>query len=314
VFKKASRKRIKLKIAMTGGPGTGKTTSSNRLARGLVGPQGKVALIDTENGSASLYSDRFDFDVVEIAPPFEHQKLVEAINAAVSGDYDAVIIDSASHFWEGILEYKDKLDRRGGNSFSNWNEAGRHFKEIINAVLQSPIHVICCLRSKVDYVIEQDGKGKAVPKKVGLAPIMRDGVEFEFTTVFDIDTTHNAATSKDRTGLFTDRIFQITEETGEHLARWLQEVPEPVVEKPQSTDTQPAKPAEPAKPADTTIVYDSAHAPAPHLVELAEVIREGGWDHDQLTRWKLGNLDALTPEQAAKAVAFLQGKLAPRED
>jgi hypothetical protein len=300
VFKKASRKRIKLKIAMTGGPGTGKTTSSNRLARGLVGPEGKIALIDTENGSASLYSDRFDFDVLEIAPPFEHQKFVEAINAAVSGDYDAVIIDSASHFWEGILEYKDKLDRRGGNSFTNWNTAGRHFKEIINAVLQSPIHVICCLRSKVDYVIEQDGKGKATPKKVGLAPIMRDGVEFEFTTVFDIDMSHHAATSKDRTGLFTDRIFQITEETGEQLARWLQEVPVPA-----AADKQTAAPTAPASASEPVygITEDQQAA-------IAELLVKGDWTMDQVTKWKLQDLSALTREQADKAIAFLNSKLA----
>jgi hypothetical protein len=293
VFKKASRKRIKLKIAMTGGPGTGKTTSSNRLARGLVGPGGKIALIDTENGSASLYSDRFDFDVLEVAPPFEHQKFVGAISAAVAAGYDAIIIDSASHFWEGILEYKDKLDRRGGNSFTNWNEAGRHFKEIINAVLQSPIHVICCLRSKVDYVIEQDGKGKATPRKVGLAPIMRDGVEFEFTTVFDIDSSHHAATSKDRTGLFTDRIFQITEETGEQLALWLQEVP------------AAAEPA-PSTPAPAETVYG---ATTDQLEAIGQLIAQGGFGAEQLAKWKLADPSALTAEQAASTIAFLTAKV-----
>lgn len=294
MFKKASRKRIKLKTALTGIAGSGKTTSALRLARGLVGPNGKIALIDTENGSASLYSDRYDFDVCEITPPFDHQKFVEAIRSAVEAGYQVVIIDSASHFWEGILEFKDKLDRRGGNSFMNWNEAGRQFKGILNAVLQSPVHVICCLRSKIDYVIEQDQKGKATPRKIGLAPIMRDGVEYEFTTVFDIDLSHHAATSKDRTGLFTDRIFQITEESGNQLASWLESAKEPVNQ----------------DPIDPTIAYDNEHAPAPHLVELIEVIREGGWEHDQLSRWKLGDLALLSSEQAAKATAFLKGKLA----
>ncbi|MFW5883128.1 MAG: ATP-binding protein [Verrucomicrobiota bacterium] len=303
MFQKASRKRIKLKVAISGPAGSGKTTSSIRLARGLVGETGKVAVIDTENGSASLYSDRYDFDVCEVAPPFEHQKFIEAIEAAVQAGYAAVIIDSASHFWEGILEYKDKLDRRGGNSFTNWNQAGRHFKDILNAVLQSPVHVICCLRSKIDYVIEQDGKGKAAPKKVGLAPIMRDGVEYEFTTVFDIDLNHQAATSKDRTGLFTDRIFQVTEETGAQLSQWLATAP-----------AEAAAPTQPATPTEPNVIYDNEQAPAPHLAELTQVIREGGWDQEQLTRWKLGNLDALTPEQATKAVAFLKGKLQPASE
>lgn len=295
MFTKASRKRIKLKTAITGPAGSGKTTSGIRLARGLAGPDGKVAVIDTENGSASLYSDRYDFDVCEITPPFDHQKFVEAIDAAVASGYDVVILDSASHFWEGILEYKDKLDRRGGNSFMNWNEAGRQFKGILNAVLQSPIHVICCLRSKIDYVVEQDGKGKATPKKVGLAPIMRDGVEYEFTTVFDVDLSHNAATSKDRTGIFTDKIFQITEDTGKELADWLATAKE-----------LPAKPAQPAT-AESRIEYDPEYAP--HLQPLIELIRKGNWKQEQLAVWKLGDLRNLTPEQAEKAVSFLTRKL-----
>jgi hypothetical protein len=290
VFQKASRKRIKLKTAITGPAGSGKTTSGLRLARGLAGPEGKIALIDTENGSASLYSDRYDFDVCEITPPFDHQKFVEAIKSAVAAGYDVMIIDSASHFWEGILEYKDKLDRRGGNSFTNWNEAGRQFKDILNSVLQSPIHVICCLRSKIDYVIEQDGRGKATPKKVGLAPIMRDGVEYEFTTVFDVDLSHNAATSKDRTGLFTDKIFQITEETGAQLAKWLESAGS--VETPQ--------------PATKESVYLAIDV---QVAEIADLIQKGRFTPEQVAKWRLSDPSTLTREQADKAIVFLKSKL-----
>ena len=287
MFKKASRKRIKLKVAVTGPAGSGKTTSSIRLARGLAGPDGKVAVIDTENGSASLYSDRYDFDVCEITPPFEHQKFIAAIDAAVKAGYDVVIIDSASHFWEGILQFKDALDRRGGNSFTNWNEAGRHFKDILNAVLQSPVHVICCMRSKMDYVIEQDGKGKATPKKVGLAPIMRDSIEFEFTVVFDIDLTHSAATSKDRTGLFTDRIFQITEDTGQQLVNWLDTAPE-------------------AAPAPAEPVYGVTDD---QLEAIAQLIAQGGFSPEQVAKWRISDPSTLTAEQAEKVVAFLTTKV-----
>ena len=287
MFKKASRKRIKLKVAVTGPAGSGKTTSSIRLARGLAGPDGKVAVIDTENGSASLYSDRYDFDVCEITPPFEHQKFIAAIDAAVKAGYDVVIIDSASHFWEGILQFKDALDRRGGNSFTNWNEAGRHFKDILNAVLQSPVHVICCMRSKMDYVIEQDGKGKATPKKVGLAPIMRDSIEFEFTVVFDIDLTHSAATSKDRTGLFTDRIFQITEDTGQQLVNWLDTAPE-------------------AAPAPAESVYGVTDD---QLEAIAQLIAQGGFSPEQVAKWRISDPSTLTAEQADKVVAFLTAKV-----
>ena len=287
MFQKASRKRIKLKVAVTGPAGSGKTTSAIRMARGLAGPDGKVAVIDTENGSASLYSDRYAFDVCEVSPPFDHQKFIGSINEAVAAGYDVVIIDSASHFWEGILAYKDALDRRGGNSFTNWNEAGRHFKEILNAVLQSPIHVICCMRSKIDYVIEQDGKGKATPKKIGLAPVMRDGIEFEFTSVFDIDLSHQAATSKDRTGLYTDRIFQITEATGQELVRWINSAAAP--------EPEPA-------PAPTPVQL-------PERTQLSGLITQGGWTREQLAQWKLDDLDALTREQVERSIAFLSARL-----
>jgi len=219
-FRKATREKVFLKLAVTGPSGSGKTYSSLRLARGLVGPTGKIALIDTENRSASLYADRFDFDTLDIAPPFENNKFVDGVNAAIEAGYQAIIIDSASHFWEGILDYKDKLDQRGGNSYTNWKIAGDKFGDIVKAVLQSPAHVICCMRSKMDYVQEKDERGKTTVKKVGLAPIMRDGIEYEFTTVFDVALNHQAAVSKDRSGLFVDKIFQITEETGAQLESW----------------------------------------------------------------------------------------------
>ena len=220
LFKKATREKVFLKLAITGPSGSGKTYSALRLARGLVGPSGKIALIDTENRSASLYADRFDFDSLEIAPPFDNEKFVDGVSAAVEAKYGAIVIDSASHFWEGILDYKDKLDQRGGNSYTNWKIAGEKFGGVIKAVLQSPTHVICCMRSKMDYVQEKDDRGKTQIKKVGLAPIMRDGIEYEFTTVFDVALNHQAAVSKDRSGLFVDKIFQITEETGAQLEAW----------------------------------------------------------------------------------------------
>jgi energy-coupling factor transporter ATP-binding protein EcfA2 len=221
IFQKAKRKNVFLKIAITGPSGSGKTYGALRLARGLVGPQGKVALIDTENGSASLYADTFDFDVLDIRPPFDNSKFVDGINAASSAGYSCIVIDSASHFWEGILAYKDMLDSRpGGNSYTNWRAAGDRFSDIIKAVLQSPVHVICCMRSKMDYVQEQDERGKKIVRKVGLAPIMRDGIEYEFTTVFDVGLDHKSTVSKDRTGLFVDKAFQITEGIGTELENW----------------------------------------------------------------------------------------------
>lgn len=227
-FTRATKARVAPKIAIAGVSGSGKTYSALRFARGLVGPNARVALIDTENGSASLYADKFEFDVCDVAPrtfdggrkAFWHADFRDAINDAINGGYDALIIDSASHIWEGVLDYKGELDKGGGNSYTNWNKAGAQYKTIIDLVLQAPIPVVCCFRSKIAYVLEADENGKQIPRKRGLAPIARDGVEYEFTTVFDVDFAHNATASKDRTELFVDS-ERITEATGERFRNWL---------------------------------------------------------------------------------------------
>ena len=254
MFKKATRKQAKIKLAVTGASGSGKTFSALRLATGLADGR-KVAVIDTENGSASLYSDRFDFDTLDLSPPFTHDKFIAAISAAEGAGYDVLVIDSASHIWEGILEYKSKLDGRGGNSYTNWADAGNKFKGILDAVLQSKLHVICCLRSKMDHVIDKDSSGRTTIKKVGMAPIMRDGIEYEFTTVLDVDMSHQASASKDRTGMFTDKIFQVTEDTGKMISQWL------------STASAPEAPKSSEIPLDVQIIeHPLAHRFVPILL------------------------------------------------
>lgn len=221
VFKKAERRGVYLKIAATGPSGSGKTTGAIRVGRGLVGPNGRIALIDTENKSASLYADLDDFDVLDMEAPYEAPKFTEAILAAEAAGYEVLIIDSFSHVWEAVLQYKEQLDRRGGNGYTNWGPAGEKFKDVLNALLRSRMHIIACMRAKTEYVLETNEKGKQVPRKVGLAPVMRGDIEFEFTTVFDLDMSHNAATSKDRTRMFDGRIFQLSTKVGEALAEWL---------------------------------------------------------------------------------------------
>jgi len=212
---------------MFGPSGSGKTYSALRLARGLVGPTGRIAFVDTENRSATLYSDLTEFYHLDLRPPFDHQKFIDSSKEAEKSGYDCVIIDSASHLWQGILDEKTNIDRRGGNQYTNWSEPTKHFNEVVQSFLQSRIHTISCMRSKQEYVLqtETNAKGREVqvPKKVGMAPVIRDNAEYEFTTVFEIGMDHLCATSKDRTGLFTDKTFQITEETGEQIKKWLSE-------------------------------------------------------------------------------------------
>jgi DNA polymerase III delta prime subunit len=224
-FTKAKRNDSFIKLALSGPSGSGKTFSALKLARGLVGPSGRIAYIDTENESAKLYSDLTEFFHCDLTPPFEYRKFIEAVENAEQVGFDCVVIDSLSHLWQGTLDYKSNLDRKGGNSFTNWNDAGKHFNEVIQTILQVKTHVIACLRVKQEYVLQEEvnakGKTVQVPKKVGTAPVIRDNIEYEFTTVLEIGMDHNAAPSKDRTGLFIDKTFRINERTGEQIALWL---------------------------------------------------------------------------------------------
>lgn len=232
-FKKAERKKAKLKLAISGPSGSGKTMSALRLAKGI---GGKVALIDTENESASLYSDRFEFDTASLTPPYTTDKYLAALNGAVEAGYDIIVIDSISHQWAGeggILNRKEQMDARGGNSFTNWGKMSPEQEKFKSAMLHCPAHLIVTMRSKQDYVMSEDGKGKSVPKKVGLAPVQREGMEYEFTTVFDVAMNHETAVSKDRTDIFKDTFFQITEDTGKTLAKWLDTGKEVDPEKPR---------------------------------------------------------------------------------
>lgn len=186
----------------------------------------RIALIDTENGSASLYADKFEFDTLTLEPPYTISKYINAVNAAVIEGYGILVIDSITHAWAGdggLLEKKEALDQRGGNSFSNWSSITKEHEKFKAMLLSSPVHLICTMRSKQDYVLEMNGKGKSAPKKVGLAPIQRDGMEYEFTAVFDVAMDHNCQVSKDRTGLFDGEIFKLSEKTGAKIADWVEE-------------------------------------------------------------------------------------------
>jgi hypothetical protein len=185
----------------------------------------KIALIDTENSSASLYSDLVEFDTLDISPPYTVQKYQDAIRLAEREGYDVIVVDSISHAWAaegGLLSKKDSMDARGGNSFTNFGVISKEHEVFKALLVNCKTHMICTMRSKQDYVIEQNEKGRSAPRKIGLAPIQREGMEYEFTTVLDVAMDHQAQASKDRTGLFGDNTaFKVTKETGEKLMTWL---------------------------------------------------------------------------------------------
>jgi len=228
-IQKAERKAVKIKLAITGPSGAGKTMSSLLLAKGLVSG-GRILVIDSEDGSSNLYADHdllggIQFDVIEIEAPYAVSKYLKALEMGVQEKYDAIIIDSLSHAWAGeggLLEKKQGLDSRGGNSYTNWATITKEQELFKSRIVHCPTHVIATMRSKQDYVIEANDKGKSAPKKVGLAPIQRDGLEYEFTIVFDVGMDHQFHVSKDRTGIFDGCIERITEKTGVLVKEWLE--------------------------------------------------------------------------------------------
>lgn len=237
-FKKAARAAIKLKLAIAGPSGSGKTLGALALARTLAGDGGSIAVIDTENGSASLYGDKgTSFDVLDLTPPFTSARYVEAMQMAVDGGYTVLVIDSLSHQWSGeggILARKEEMDKRpGSNSYTNWATFTKEHTAFISKIMHLPIHVIVTLRSKQDYILETNERGKQTPRKVGMAPVQREGLEYEFSVVFDVGMDHRAVASKDRTDLFGDEPVNLVKgDVGAQLVRWL-ESGRPYVEPPK---------------------------------------------------------------------------------
>ncbi|ELZ9357021.1 ATP-binding protein [Citrobacter freundii] len=224
-FEKAMRKKAKLRLALTGPSGSGKTYSALLVAKGI---GGKIAFIDTEKGSASLYSDIADFDVLELDPPFSPERFIEAIKSAEDAGYETLILDSITHEWGGVggcLELVDTIAKAKyrGNSWSAWSEINPRHRLFLDAILRSPMHIIATMRSKTETAqVEENGRKKVA--KLGMKSEQRDGVEYEFTTVLDIaHETHHAIASKDRTKLFSNSDPVILgEDTGKRLLDWLE--------------------------------------------------------------------------------------------
>lgn len=236
-FTKAVRKKAKLRLALTGPSGSGKTYGALMIAKGL---GGKIAVIDTEHGSASLYSHLAEFDTLELSAPYSPERYIEAIKAAEAAGYETLIIDSTTHEWNGsggCLEINERLAHAKfrGNTWSAWNETTPRHRAFIDALLQADMHIIATGRSKTETSqVEEGGRKKVV--KLGMKTEQRDGYEYEFTVVLDlIHDGHYATASKDRTGLFAGDPKPVGEDTGRMLAQWLDggaEVP-PVAHMPE---------------------------------------------------------------------------------
>jgi hypothetical protein len=219
-FVKATKQQARARIAVSGPSGAGKTYTSLIWARAL---GKKVAVIDTERGSASLYADVFDFDVLDLAPPYHPQRLMDALDLAAG--YDVVVCDSISHFWNGeggVLEIVDRA-KAGSDSYRAWSKGTPLQQHMVDALLRHPAHVIATMRSKMEYALVKGTDGKNAVQKLGLAPIQRDGIEYEFTVMVDLDMEHVAHVTKSRFDALADQDVPPSEtvEAAQRFAAWL---------------------------------------------------------------------------------------------
>lgn len=238
LIRKALRHEVPLKIGLTGPSGSGKTYSSLLLAKGLMGGSlDEVLVLDTEAGSADLYSDLGEYSVMQFNPPFNPQRYCKAIEYGIDQGFKCIILDSISPEWDGAGGCLD-LHSQFGGKFQDWAKVTPLHKAFIDAILQSKSHIICTMRRKQEYgMVEKNGR--MVVEKMGLKEIQRDGFEYELALNLDINMEHLATASKDRTGLFSDNLpFKITEATGKMIRDWntAKETKKPSQKKSKSGD------------------------------------------------------------------------------
>lgn len=230
MFKKATQDGSYARIALIGPAGSGKTYSALAMAKHL---GQRVALVDTERGSASKYANEFDFFAVD-PPDHSPRTYIEALKAAEEQGFDVIVLDSLSHAWMGrggALEQVENNRKRGNdNSFTAWRDVTPQHNALVDAMLSVKAHLVVTLRAKTEYAVEKDEKGRTSIRKVGLAPIQRDGLEFEFDVVGDLNLDHDYIISKTRCSVLDGRIYS---KPGYDLAKtildWLggpREVPE----------------------------------------------------------------------------------------
>ena len=257
MFNKAVKTESKLRMAIAGPSGSGKTYTALAVATALV-PGGRIAVIDTEHGSAAKYADQFAFDVANAAPPYHPDGLVKLVTFAANSGYDVVIVDSVSHYWSGaggVLDLKEDAERRmrNPNSYTAWKDVTPIHQRMVDTLVAIPAHVIVTMRSKQDYILVERN-GKQVPQKVGMAPVQRDGFEYEFDVMLDMDIENVGRVMKTRCPALTGAAFvKPGADVAGILRQWLtgealaQAAP-PVVFNPAPA-AQPAAPKANGKPA-----------------------------------------------------------------
>ena len=286
-FKKATKTQSRLRLSIAGPSGAGKTFTSLKIASEM---GGRIAFIDTERGSASKYSDQFEFDVIEL-DDFHPETYIEAIQAAEKAGYDILVIDSTTHEWNGkngILDLHEAAVQRKRNSFTAWADVTPLHQKFIDAILGCKCHVIATVRSKTDYVQEEDDRGKTEVRKVGMASVQREGMDYEYDIMMEMTVDHVGVITKTRCAALDGKVFKKPgRELAEVLTRWLTDGA-PAVEKP--------KPEPEAAPAAAPINREQVIAGIQYLYDLS------GKDASTWEAYRAEHLDRASDEALVKAL------------
>jgi KaiC/GvpD/RAD55 family RecA-like ATPase len=288
-FQKATKRQAKLRLALIGPAGSGKTYTALSIARHL---GSRVAVIDTERGSASKYADLFAFDRLELQS-FSPETYVEAIRAAERAGYDVLIIDSLSHAWTGKDGALEQVDKRRGSgsdasSFNAWRNVTPLHNAMVDAIITARLHVIATMRVKTEYVMEEytdNGRKKTRPVKVGLQPIQRDGLEYEFDVIGDLDVENNLAIGKTRVPQLHGQVYRRAgREVAEILRTWLDAgeavaAPPPRSETPDTDALRAALKSDPTPPDAARHGPTGGPSPTPQraAVEIERPLGEAEW-------------------------------------
>ena len=246
LMRKAQRKKAKLRLGISGPAGGGKTLGALLFAYGITGDWDDICIIDSENYSGDLYANSTkagveikEYNIISLAAPYTPEKYVSAIRECESAGIKVVIIDSLTHAWAGVgglLDKKgqiEKSNKPGVNSWTAWRDITPMHNNLVDTILSSKCHIVATLRAKMEHVQEKDpSTGRVVVRKIGMNPVQRDGMEYEFTTFVDVDQDHQCTSSKDRTSIVDGRVFQLLPELGKQFLEWLEsgtdETPQPV--------------------------------------------------------------------------------------
>lgn len=220
-LKKATRKQVKLRLGLSGASGFGKTYSGLLMAYGMTNDWSKIAVIDTENESASLYSDLGEYNTIQLTAPYSPERYIEAIKECEDAGMEVIIIDSITHEWDGKGGCLDIQNELGGR-YQDWAKVTPRHRSFIDAILQSKCHVITTVRRKQDFEMTKDGNGKLTVQKAGTKEVTREGFEYELTVNFEfVNDKHLVKASKDRTSMFAGKPeFIITSKTGKQILDW----------------------------------------------------------------------------------------------